>query len=170
MDLIERTLRDRVVGNNPNLTSHKVKHIILHFPLRRYFVNRVQAPLLKTMIALANKYPKPTKDNTDDELAHALIDIFERFDKLNKVRPDLFQALDRVVVNKVDVDSVYRYLLQSLLELVFESILDGKWKARPLGKPASRYWRETPPYGGEHSIIYKLIKHRDEIKSILGSA
>jgi len=46
--------------------------------------------------------------------------------------------------------------------------LDGKLKPRPLGKPAPRYWDETSPYGGEHSIIHKLLMHREEIKDIIG--
>lgn len=167
MELIEKVLEDRVVGNNPNLVSQKVRHIILHNPLRQYFVNMVKAPLLKAIISLAEKYPEPTKENTDSVVAHALIDCFASFKEHNKVRPALFHAVSKVIPDEVEHDSVYSDLFQVFLEYIIESILAGTWQPRPLGKPAPRYWSETPPYGGENSIIYKLLQHKDEIKKIL---
>ncbi len=166
-DLMERTLRDRISGNNPNVTSHKVRDIILHNPLRQYFISAVKAPLVKAIISLANKYPKPTSDNLDTANAQVLRDAFGKFHKHNKVKPDMFLAVERIAVGEVEHDPVYGDFLQIFLEFIIEAILAGKWKPRRLGKPAPRYWSETPPYGGENSIIYKLMQHKDEIKSIL---
>ena len=167
-DLLEKTLQDRVVGGNPNLVSHKIKHIILNNPFRRYFVNKVKAPLLKAIISLANKYPEPTKDNTDSLIAHTLIDIFGEFHKHNRVRRDLFHAVGKVIPSEVEHDSVYAHLFQIFLEYVIEAILDGKWTPRPLNKPSTRYWiKEETPYGGEYSIIHKLLEHRQEILRLI---
>jgi len=167
INLIGKTLKDNVAGNNPNLTSRKVRHIILHNPLRRYFIEMVKAPLLKAIISLAEKYPEPTKESTDRVIAHTLLDCFDEFHKHNLTREDLFHAIGKVVIDEVEHDSVYCDLFQIFLEHIIEAILDGKWKPRELNKPADRYWGEEKPYGGEHTIIYKLTKHREEVNDIL---
>jgi len=166
--LLEKTLQDRVVVNNPNLTSNKIKHIILHNPLRQYFIKQVKEPLLRVIIALAGKYPKPTKANTDTLIAHTLLDIFAEFHKFNKVKPELFHAAERVFVDEIEHDSVYTDLFQVFLEYIIEAILGGKWEARRLNKPAERYWSEVQPYGGKYSIVHKIQEKRLEILGLLG--
>lgn len=167
-DLIQKTLGDYVVGENPNRVSRKIRHIILHNPLRWYFIDIVKGPLVKAIVALAHKYPVPTKENADNRIAHTLIDTFDYFHSHNLIWPDMMEAVGRVLIDEVEHDPVYRDFFQILLEKVIEAMLDGKWESRPYGKPGARYWKEEPPYGGETTIIYKLIEHRDEIKSILG--
>ncbi len=170
MDVIERTLQDRIVGNNPNLTSYKVKHIILHNPLRQYFIEVVKAPLLKAIIALSNKFPEPTESNTDDAIAHAILDIQDKFFSYesNAGRKELFEAAFKIFIAEIEHDDYYRFRLDWILEEMIKKILDGKWESLPLNAMRKFCWNEPEPYGGENSIIYKMMQHRNEIKRTLG--
>jgi len=168
MELLEKTLKDRVVGGNPNLTSKMVMHVILHTPLRQHFIERVKAPLLEAIVSLANKYPEPTKDNLQHPISLALLGIMCKFCSYedNPGREGLFRAVGRLLIDEVEHDAYYRDRFQFILEEIIKSILDGNWSARGKDKP-SACWKEPRPHGGVHSIIAKMIGHREEICRLL---
>lgn len=166
--LMENTIKDRIVGDNPNLTSRMVSHIILHAPFRQYFIDHVKAPLLENIVSLAGKYPEPTKDNLEHPVALAMLDIMEKFYTYedNKIRIGLFKAMGKLATNEIEHDGYYRERLQFILEEIIKAILSGKWTPRDSGNPAI-CWKEPQPHGGAHSIIAKMIEHKEEILAIL---
>jgi len=168
MELLEKTLKDRVVGDNPNLTSNLLSRIILNTPFRQYFIEQVKAPLLESIISLANEYPEPTRDNLEHPISLALLDIMDKFYSYedNSGRIGLFRASGRLLIGEVEHDGYYRERLQFILEEIIRAILDGKWAPRDDGYP-TLYWKEPQPHGGVHSIIAKMIEHREEICQLL---
>ena len=149
---------------------------VMEDPTTRRFIN-VKDALRKALVFFSKRYPEPTKENTSGAITHALLDIFDKFreynrppaefQKLKPARPDLFDAIFRIVPSETEHDGFYLDRIQVMLEMVIQKVLDGEWPARNIDRPWPKYWAEPRPYGGEHSIIYKLAKHGEEIKKIL---
>lgn len=85
----------------------------------------------------------------------------------NPARIALFKAAFDIFISEVEHDHYYEDRFEVILEWLIQDILDGKWKPREKMKPNPDYWHEPEPYGGEHTIIYKMMKHSKEIKRIL---
>ena len=71
-----------------------------------------------------------------------------------------------IVIAEVEHDKHYRERFDVEIEWIVEDILAGKWEPRYEGCP-SKDWNEPAPYGGKYSMVYKLIKHREEILKII---
>lgn len=79
-----------------------------------------------------------------------------------------FKVFGFLFTDESEHDTYYRDRIQFLLEEVILAILDGRWTPRGENRP-SMCWLEPRPYGGEHSIVAKIIKHREKILEILNN-
>ncbi len=127
---------------------------------RQYVIDKVNAPILKALVILANRLPKINKQNTVDPNTHVLIDNWDKFFEMedNQTREPLFRALRGITLAKHETDPYYRDRINVHAELLVEAILDGKWKPRPLNSPPS-CWKND--YRGKG---YEFIKKCYEVK------
>ncbi len=136
-------------------------------------ITQIKAPLQKAILsaafAFSERFGKITKANTVSVTTHSLIDIRNKFLSFesNKGREPLFQAAFTLLTAEVEHDPYYRYRFDWLIEEVLKKLLEGEWETRPVNAMGGECWLEPEPYGGENSIVSKLIAHKDEIKAIL---
>lgn len=154
---------------------------------RRYYIDKVKTPLARGIIGIINqgwiarirtvfeiiklirKYPEPTKENTKYLNTHTTLDLVDEFFRLytNKSRVLLFKAFYRLMSGTFEHDGHYSSIREWWIEKIIIAILNGKWNPRPSNWPLDKWWNEPAPYGGEHTIIARMIKHREEIMDIL---
>jgi hypothetical protein len=155
---------------------------------RQYIIDEVKAPLMKAIISFSNssklrkvrlllsiislicKYPTVTRQNSKGTNANTVMDIEEKFFKYenNPGREPLFRAFFRVWKSELAHDEYYEGREDWIIEEIIKALLAGKWMPRRPGHPRPRWWREPQPYGGQHSLLYKLWLHRNEILKIIG--
>ena len=162
-----------------------IAHRMLNFPWRNYVIKKIKAPLEKAIKdakritemapALVNaaallhgKFGAITKENTLYPNTHCLIEHKARFlsYETNRGKAPMLAAAFDIAAAENEHDNYYQTRLNVEIEFIIEDILAGKWEPRPLGQP-HQYWNEPSPYGGKHSIIYKLREHREEILKII---
>jgi hypothetical protein len=155
---------------------------------RQYIIDEVKTPLMKSLISfrtsspikkalllleilkLVCKYPAVTRHNNKGTNAQTILDIEEKFFQYenNPGREPLFRAIFRIWAGEMAHDNYYEGREDWILEEIIKALFNGKWMPRKPGHPKMKWWREPEPYGGQHSIVYKLWLHRDEILKIIG--
>ena len=113
---------------------------------RTYFIEKVQAPMMKALIILGLRYPEPTVDNVSHPNTKVWLRIFSIFLTMedNLGRLPLWQAIKRVFIGKsVEVDPYYRDRLQVIHELWLDEVLSGNWKPRSPDHPED-CWKVDP--------------------------
>ena len=110
---------------------------------RNYVIEKIKAPLLKTIVSLATRYPIPTKALTATPNTHYLLDMEEKFFKYenNKGRNALFRALWRIFIVEYEHDRYYRDRIDWFIEELVEAVKRGRWEPRQAGHP-KRCWKE----------------------------
>ena len=163
---------------------------------RQYFIKKVKAPLLNNILSikrghwwnklrafisafsLIEKYPAPTKGNISETNTLVCLDIAEKFNKYynNWMRKPLFNVVYRLFFGTTAHDLHYASVRDWWAEEIVKAILAGKWQLRQEGWPEKHYtqnptvielWTEPEPYGGKHSIIFKIREKRKEILELL---
>lgn len=148
-------------------------HRMLAQPLRNFVIEEIKKPLHLTLLLVAKRFTNTfgviTKDNTIFRNTHCLIDIRDKFMFYeNSPRGNaLFGAAFVILLAENEHDPYYRDRYQFLIEEHIKKILSGEWEPRLEGTPLPKFWKESQPYGGKHSIIARIQKHRDEINAIL---
>jgi len=157
---------------------------------RNYIIQHVKAPLQKSienigkarlswwkrlllfieLLRHIKKYPPVTRENARRANSFVLMDIFDRFLRYenNAGRKPLFEAIFKVWLGEGEHDGYYDSRENFILEQIIIAILNGDWKPRSKGMPWAKHWNEPGPYGGTHSIIYKIQQHREEILKLIG--
>jgi len=167
---------------NPKIRSQMFSQMIIGYPFRDYVIRFVKNPLrfaitaaktfseiFTVLKASAKRIPvELTRERCKNTNTLVLFDIEDKFFKYedNKAREDLFRAAFKIYKGEVEHDSYYRNRGDWFLEEQIKAILDGKWQPRPEDTP-HHCWNEPKPYGGKHSIIYKMQQKREAIKKLL---
>jgi len=157
--------------------------LMLGHPWREYVIQFVKDPLrlaiikaksisdiFGTLLTSAKRIPAEiTKENCKMPNTHVLFDIEDKFFEYEKngSRKALYRAAFKIYKAEVEHDTDYSFRGEWLLEEQIKAILDGRWRPRPEGAPHHKLWKEPEPYGGKHSIVYKLQAHAEEIKKLL---
>ena len=110
------------------MTEKFFRHQMLLSPMRRYITDKVKTPLMKAIIALANKYPEPTRENCIQPNVHRLFDIWDKFLEYehNTGREALFAAAFKLLIAEYEHDPYYRFRFDWMLEEIEKS----NWKPR----------------------------------------
>ena len=167
---------------DPKTRSQMFTQIMLGFPFRDYVIKFVKNPLrfaiekaatfseiftvLKTS---AKRIPvELTRENCKNPNTLVIFDIEDKFFKYedNSGRDDLFRGAFKIYKGEVEHDPYYSNRWDWLLEEQIMAILDGRLQPRHEDTPR-HCWREPKPYGGKHSIVYKMQQKREEIKKLL---
>lgn len=121
------------------------------------------------VIRLVKAYPDLTYENTLNTNTHTMMGITERFLKYedNPGREPLFRAIFKLAMAKFEYDNYYASRRDFIIEEIIIAILNGEWEPRPVNWPDPKWWHEPLPFGGEHSIVYKMKEHRHEILELL---
>jgi hypothetical protein len=108
------------------------------FYRRKYFIEKVKAPLLKAITILAGRYPEPTKENTVWKNSRRLIDIREKLKKyhINPGRQALMDAAIKALIDEYEHDGYYAFLLDWFIAEIAQS----GWEIEERGFPMWRYW------------------------------
>ena len=108
-------------------------------------MEKVNKPLMKAGITLANRYPEPTVENLLHPNSKRLLAIRDKYMEYdtNERRKAVFGAAFRVLIAKYEHSAQYRYPI----DWVIEEIIKSGWKRRPYGHPVQN-WQEPKPYGG----------------------
>ena len=114
-------------------------------------------------------YPKPTKQNVVCANSKGMLDISDKFFDLLDMpqRRVLFEKAYQLMIVEFEHDGVYSSIRDWWIEEIVKLILEGKWQPRPKSWPLSKWWKEPAPYGGEYSIVSKLINNRKAINELL---
>ena len=124
---------------------------------RGYFIDKVKAPLVKALIILANRYPEPTKKNTQKHNTHVMLDIWDEFFKYNEVKNDMFHAIKKVVADEYEHDDVYETRMTWFLEKLVEKYLSGEWWPSKPFNP-SHGWTEPAAIEAQKKVVRELLK------------
>ena len=157
--------------------------LMLGYPWRDYVIQFVKDPLriaitkaktlkevFSTIMTSAKRMPaEVTKKNSQMPNTHVLFDIEEKFFEYerNGSRKELYRAIFKIYKSEVEHDTDYSFRGEWLLEEQIKAILDNRWEPRPEGTPHNDFWKEPEPYGGKHSIVYKMQQKREEILKLL---
>uniref|UniRef100_A0A6M3IY57 Uncharacterized protein n=1 Tax=viral metagenome TaxID=1070528 RepID=A0A6M3IY57_9ZZZZ len=176
-------------SESPKIHTNSIIHqmLVVH---RNYVIEHIKLPIrhhlytiafgvcswwvklkcLLDLFRIIKKYPNPTKENTRYRNTHVTIDIVGRFNNFhnNTARDKLFNAAYPLITDEFEHDGYYAALRDWWVEEIIKEILAGRWLPRPEGWPQPKYWKEPQPYGGEHSIVYKLQRKRKEILELIG--
>ena len=164
-----------------------VAHRMLSRPLRDYVIREIKAPLqnalttakrvsdvFKVLILVGKRFKQKfgeiTKENTVYPNTHIRMDIRDKFFKYlnNKTKEEMLGCGWTLYIAECEHDRFYRYFDEWYLEERIKAVLSGEWQPRLEGWPEPKYWKEPEPYGGEHSIVYKLQAKREEILKLIG--
>ena len=82
-----------------------------------YFVKKVNEPLAKVMVLIANRYPEPTRENCQHPNSILLLDTRDEFFECweTNSRKPLFEALWRVLIVKYEHSQNYRNMMDWLI-------------------------------------------------------
>jgi len=154
--LLEKTLQDRVVGSNPNLTSKNIKHIILNNPLRFYFITKVKDPIRKaleagktlkeviaTVIESAKRIPNISNEDIDHPTSRLLAEKLDEIVKYHKnsMRSEMVKQACKLLKAEHAHDDYYAWFFDYLIvELAFE-VLRGTYKPKRRKFPLSHCWK-----------------------------
>jgi len=138
----------------------ELKHDILT-RRRSYFEFKVKAPLLSALVRCTkrsgffakifllidvwrivqsvNRYPEPTKENSDKQNVHVLIDFWDNFEKFNMTRQELFRAVRRIHLSECEHDDVYEERHDKFLWDMISAVQDGRYKLPTVHSPTSHW-------------------------------
>ena len=122
---------------------------------------------MKRIILIGKRMPEVTKENTEWEGTHALIDIFAKLFTYTHVREEMFLPAEKIFLAEVEHDIFYRDLFLLFIEEVIKAILAGKIHGRRDEEPMDYYWTNVTPKGGKHSII-NILQNKKEMENLLG--
>ena len=111
---------------------------------REYYIEKVNKPLIKAIVLLANRYPEPTMENLLHPNSQWLLKKLEKYLEYegNPRIAEVVKALLRIVIAKLEHSPNYRDRISWWVE-------DTKgWKPRSYNHP-KRLWNEPKPYGGK---------------------
>ena len=161
--LLEKTLQDRVVGSNPNLTSKNIKHIILNNPLRFYFITKVKDPIRKaleagktlkeviaTVIESAKRIPNFSNEDIDHPTSQLLAEKLDEIVKYhtNSMRSEMVKQACKLLKAEYDHDDYYAWFFDYLIVELALEVLRGTYKPKRLKFPLSHCWqgRDIPDH------------------------
>jgi hypothetical protein len=122
---------------------------------RRYFIDKVKAPLLMAIVKYALRYPEPTRENIKKHNSLILLEIWEAFERYNQVKPHLFHAAKRLSIGEYEHDGVYSSRMDWLLEKLVEKHNSGEWWPRKPWLPAD-FWEEP-------TVVEERIKMQEDL-------
>lgn len=101
-------------------------------------MDKVKKPLMKAIVTLVGRYPKPTRENCINPNTYILMDIRDKFLECesNPSRKALFEAAFKLLIAEYEHDPYYRYRLDWVLEQLMES----DWQPRKIRQEP--YWGE----------------------------
>lgn len=166
-DRVTGALRDGVSTITINSDERSVSDTILAQPHRAFYMAK-KAIFRKAVIAYASILPEPKKSNTSGWWTAPFMEVLDKLVAFVTYQQKFFTAVRKIVLTEMEHDSLYRNPIIAMLEWLIEAVLDGKLEGREFMKPPREYWSEPPPYGGNHSIIYKIRANRKAINDLLG--
>ncbi len=112
---------------------------------REYYIDKVNAPLLKAITILGNRFPEPTIDNVLHPNSKRLVEILEKYSRFegNERIKAIVLAVARIVINKMEHSPNWR----DRIFFFAEELRAGEWKTRSYNHP-EHDWNEPKPYGG----------------------
>ena len=132
---------------------------------RQYFIEKVQAPLLKAIVTLALRYPEPTNDNVLHPNAKVWLMVWDKFLAMedNLGRLPLFEGIKRIFIGKsIEVDPYYRDRIQVILELWLDEVLAGNWKPRSADCPSDCWKVDTNIRGKGYEFLKDHYYHKEK--------
>ena len=112
---------------------------------RQFYIDKVNAPLLKAVTILGNRYPEPTADNVLHPNSKRLVEVltkYARFEGNERVKK-IILSVARVVIDKLEHSPNWR----DRISFFAEELRAGEWKSRSYNHP-EHDWNEPKPYGG----------------------
>ena len=111
----------------------------------RGFVIKHKGVFMKAIIAFAKILEEPTKENTTRHNTHILIDIRDKYFKLDNLpaRKELMKAIWKIGIVEYEHDGHYSFRGDWVLEEIHKS----DWKQRPIWQPSRESWNEPLPEG-----------------------
>jgi len=112
---------------------------------RQFYIDKVNAPLLKAVTILGNRYPEPTAGNVLHPNSKRLVEILDKyiaFEGNSRVK-QIVLAVARIVIDKLEHSPNYR----DRISFFAEELRGGDWKPRSYNHP-QHDWNEPKPYGG----------------------
>ena len=166
--------------------------IVLGFPLRNYFIEKVKAPLQRAIESMADQHiklrkggvaidatplakvikmatammPEATKENSASTNAEVIIDVIDNFFKYTNIKKAMFEESFKVLKFELAHDKFYDEAFQILIEEIIKKILAGEWKVRE-ETPHSLFWNNFTPKGGKYSII-SILQNKKSMENLLG--
>ncbi len=129
---------------------------------RQYVIDKINIPLIKFVLFIAKRITEIIKENTKHPNTHVWIDVWDRFEKENDGRVDVFKALRRIWLYKNEVDGFYRDRVNRILELWLEEVFKGNWKPRSLDHP-SICWKVDPNIRGKgYEFLAERYYHKEK--------
>ncbi len=147
--------------------SKLLYRIILCSPLRDFYIYKVKAPVQKALEWAGTITPEVTKENTEWEGTHALMDIFANLSLYTEIKPQMFEAAQKISLIEVEHDGFYRDFFLLFIEEVIKKILAGKFPYRRDEIPNPYYWRNMTPKGGKLSII-GILQDKKQLENLMG--
>ena len=111
---------------------------------RGYYIEKVNAPLLKAVTILGNRYPEPTIEGVLHPNSKRLVGIWKKyllFEGNSRLRA-LISAIFRIVINKIEHSPNWR----DRFSWFIEELMNSGWKLRSYNHPVND-WKEPKPYG-----------------------
>ena len=102
--------------------------------MRLYVIEKVKKPLRLALVAIAKRYPEPTKENCTHPNTQILFDLWEKFkehDRTSPARAAMFDAVFKIFICEYEHDPYYRSRFDWCLEFIKKT----NWKKDPLGRP-----------------------------------
>lgn len=96
-----------------------------------YFIEKVKAPMMNTIIQLGKLWPTPTWENLVHPNAHLLLkhmEEYEEYEQIEGVRKEMMLTAFKVVIDVYDHDVVYRKRLDNLIESIVDDVIKGRWQ------------------------------------------
>ena len=121
-----------------------LKHEVNAFH-RQFYIDKVNAPLFKTITILGNRYPEPTMENVLHPNSKRLVEILDKYVSFegNSRIKDVVMAVARIVITKLEHSPNWR----DRIGFFAEELREGVWKPRSYNHP-EHDWKEPKPYGG----------------------
>ena len=94
-------------------------------PTRGFMIRFAKRPLRLAMIAIAKKWPEPTRDNCVRPNTHKLLDIRDKFFRhdSNSDRQDMFEAAFKIFICIYEAHAYY----SQRFDWVMEQLLNSGW-------------------------------------------
>ncbi len=130
---------------------------------RDYFIKDVKAPLMESlikstrrvnffsyislfidvfrMLRAVNRYPEPTKENSDKTNVHVIIDFWDDFERWNTSRVELFRVARRVSLAEIQHDDWYAERHDKYLYEMTKAIQEGRY-ILPIVHSPTTHWSD----------------------------